>query len=229
MPSSWQRALNAYRYAVDLRAFERASQFPGFFQWNIRGDRASTIEFEDYFRSTAPSSLEAYFEVIFWKLYSQPLVCQRTTCRILDNVVRRKTTPLQLWTAVQAFVVRPALAQLQVLRDHLGIRSPVLAVALTFPAFCRPDLFPVVDRQISRWVNSNNRSHSCTNAKLSSFKMTKETLQDEDFESYLAWVQWCREQARVLSALTRFDWRPRDVEMAVFTAQRAGLRLNVLQ
>ena len=54
------------------------------------------------------------------------------------------------------------------------------------------------------------------------------SLQDDDFPNYLNWVNWCQEVAQVLTELTSKQWRARDVEMAVFTAQRNGMTLNVL-
>jgi len=35
----------------------------------------------------------------------------------------------------------------------------------------------------------------------------------------LHWIEWCQEVAQVLTTLTEMEWRPRDVEMAVFTAE----------
>ena len=36
------------------------------------------------------------------------------------------------------------------------------------------------------------------------------------------WVEWCREKARELSRAGEFQWRARDVEMAVFRAWGEG-------
>lgn len=44
-----------------------------------------------------------------------------------------------------------------------------------------------------------------------------------------SWMAWCQTMAAKLSQRTGFFWRARDVEMAVFTAQRYGLELNPLK
>ena len=43
-----------------------------------------------------------------------------------------------------------------------------------------------------------------------------------------SWITWCRFTARKLSQRTESPWRARDVEMAVFTAQRRKLSLTPL-
>ena len=42
------------------------------------------------------------------------------------------------------------------------------------------------------------------------------------------WIKSCRHTANTLSHGSGEHWRARDVEMAVFTAQRSGLPLNPL-
>ena len=49
--------------------------------------------------------------------------------------------------------------------------------------------------------------------------MNSTSLRDNDSQNYLNWIAWCREVAHVLSEKTENEWRTRDVEMAVFTAQ----------
>lgn len=121
----------------------------------------------------------------------------------------------------------PGVDNVQRIRDRLGIRSNVLAVALTLPALLKPEVFPMVDTHIARWVNRNseqfNRGRSY---KLLKFNIRATSLQDDDFPNYMAWVFWCREMARVLEKETGINWRARDVEMAVFTSHRNKTNLN---
>jgi len=58
--------------------------------------------------------------------------------------------------------------------------------------------------------------------------MNYTSLRDNDFTNYLHWIAWCRECAQELTDITETRWRARDVEMAVFTAQRDRTFLNVL-
>jgi hypothetical protein len=61
MPTTWTQALETYSYPVKLAEYNRASEFPGFFTRSVGGDRASTIEFEDYFRANYGRSVEPFF------------------------------------------------------------------------------------------------------------------------------------------------------------------------
>jgi len=229
MPDTWRNALSRYWYPVNLRTYHRAREFPGFFEHVIQGDRESTISFEDHFRERAPVSIAAYLEVAYWKLYSQPPRRQKGTDRIADAMSQRSIQPQRIWQEIGSFVANPSMTGLEDIRRLIGITSPVLALALTFPALAAPQELPMVDRQVAEWVTNNHVAHNKGRQySLLPFNMRGTSLQDNDFRSYLHWVLWCRETAQVLSGLTGVGWRPRDVEMAVFTAQRSGMPLDVL-
>jgi hypothetical protein len=229
VPNSWINALNAYSYPVNLGCYERANEFPNFFDRTIPGDRDSTIEFEKYYQKTAPYNIQAFFEVIFWKLYSQENRRQVGAGRIIDFIQKNRITPKQLWDAIQQFVESKNTRNLKNIRDLLGISTDVLAIPLTLPSLASPKTIPMIDRQVAKWVNRNVAIHNINRKnQLTPFKMNYTSLRQNDFSNYLNWVAWCQEVARVLSELTKRDWRARDVEMAVFTAQRNGLALNVL-
>jgi hypothetical protein len=96
---------------------------------------------------------------------------------------------------------------------------------LTFPALAYPEKFPMVDKQIAKWVNLNGANHNIN----INFKLIPTSLRENDFDNYLNWVAWCREISATLIKRTTIKWRPRDVEMAVFTAHRNNLLLNPLK
>lgn len=226
---SWKTALDAYRYPVCLSQYERAKLFPGFFEMDIVGDRASTIEFERHFRENAPNSMAVFFEVIYWKLFSQVkgTRADKDTNKRVDET--KKVTSQQLWNAVQYFVQTQNSENLKKIRELLGITTNVLAIPLTLAAFASPETLPMVDKQVARWVNENLAEHNRNRkSKLTLFKMNYTSLRQNDFPNYLNWVRWCCEEAGVLTRLTREEWRARDVEMAVWSAQRNGIKLDVL-
>jgi hypothetical protein len=100
---------------------------------------------------------------------------------------------------------------------------------LTFPALACPEQIPMIDKQVANWVNLNDSEHSINKSKkLTKFKLNYTSLRENDFDNYLNWIKWCRETSDVLTRLTKDKWRPRDVEMAVFTAQRNNVLLNPL-
>ena len=53
-------------------------------------------------------------------------------------------------------------------------------------------------------------------------------LMESHWQFIQSWIAWCRFTARELSQRTGFAWRARDVEMAVFTAQKRELSLTPL-
>jgi len=87
----------------------------------------------------------------------------------------------------------------------------------------------MIDNQVAKWVNSNRVNHSGnTKIRLTQFKLNYTSLRENDFNSYLNWIKWCGETSEMLTRLTNDNWRARDVEMAVFTAQRNNVLLNPL-
>jgi hypothetical protein len=229
MPRSWTTALNRYSYPVRLSDYKRAGEFPGFFTREISGDPTSTIEFEDYFRANYDRKVEPYFEVVFWKLYKFPLVRQGTTSRIADSVSEEAVEARELCCAVDLFVEKPSRANAAVMRALLGLKTAVLATVLTFPAFVDPTRYPMIDRRTASWVDSNCASQSRNRAtRLRPFNLGMGVVGDSHFDSYVSWVDWCRETAEILTARRGMPWRARDVEMAVFTAARERLSLNPL-
>ncbi len=229
MPRTWTTALSRYYYPVDLSAYKRAGECPGFFTRDIAGDRASTIEFEDYFRANSEHSIEPYVEVAFWKLCGEKKRFEARVSDLADHLRGQGVTASELRRAVDLFVDKPTKVNLSVLRALLGIKTPVLALALTFPAFVGPDRFPMVDTNTARWISENSEEHSAGGGKeLTGFEFGYSSLRYNDFDNYLNWVEWCRESAEILTAKTNMEWRARDVEMAVFTAAREGLSLKPL-
>lgn len=229
VPQSWITALRKYRYRVRVTDYGRANDFPGFFTQDIAGDRKSTIEFEDYFRANSEHSIEPYVEVAFWKLCGEKKRFEARVNDLAEHLRGQRVTASELRRAADLFLDKPTKVNLSVLRALLGIKNPVLALALTYPAFVDPARFPMVDTNTARWVSRNSEIHSQGRAKkLTPFKRGRSSLQDNDFDNYLNWVHWCRETAGILTGKTDMTWRARDVEMAVFTAARKDLSLNPL-
>jgi hypothetical protein len=230
MPESWTRALSQYSYPVDLGCYHRANAFPGFFETLIPGDRESTIAFENHFRDKAPENIAAFFEVVFWKLYSQPQIRQGTTDRIVDYILQNNIQSIDLWNAVIQFIENQSIVNLRVIRNMLGLRTNVLAIPLTFPALASPQKIPMIDNQVARWVNDNIIHHNTDrNNILTQFYLNYTSLRENDFDNYLNWITWCQETSKILTRCTKRSWRARDVEMAVFTAQRENIPLNPLR
>ena len=148
-----------------------------------------------------------------------------------DEVRRRGViTAERLFGRCREYMESPTLDSFRKFRDMM-FRSGV-AVAATFPAFLDPDRFPMVDRHVARWATTNGEQHSCQRyggPGLFTYPGLGESrLTDEDWEFVSSWTDWCRFTAARLASLTGRKWRARDVDMAVFTAQRDNMVLNPL-
>jgi hypothetical protein len=225
MSKSWLYALQQYRYPVCLKDFRRALTYPAFFTQCISGNRDSTILFENYFRMSA-TKIEPWFEVVFWKLYSQPRISDQKT----DDIIRqlkmvREIEPAQLLEKANNFMNSEAREDFDAFRQLFRFKSNVIAVVATFPAFLHPDQFPMVDTRVAKWVNIHYKMFNSANPDAPQlvpseygYNHSATVLTMNDFSFYIRWIYWTRYVAKKLSAVTDTPWRSRDVEMAVFTA-----------
>lgn len=223
MLESWHKALEEHKYPVDLTKYRNAKQFPGFFERKIIGDRQSTIGFEKHFRDTASTRIEPYLEVTYWK-HSFRGPDKQTDTRF-RKITKKGATAGELWQAVQQFVSDQTADNLQKIWDVFGYYDNVLATPLTFPAFVSLETLPMIDIQVAKWVNGHLGQYDSNRiCKLSPFNLNplfplKAT--GDNFHSYMNWVKWCREVSSVLTKLSTIPWGARDVEMAVYTAERS--------
>lgn len=225
----WRAALDRYSYPVNLREYQFRAEHPGWFERTTgSGSRDATIAFEDQFRREASYALEAWFEVVFWKLANYPQIRNGTTHAVVTYLSRHATAS-ELWDRCCEYMESPtapeARARFEVLLRIFGMKTPSIAVVATFPAFIDPGRFAMIDTRIAKWVGMAMQKHNSgdpSGAQLARprFLNSKQTvLQMNDFEFMLSWVRWCRYTSGKLSRLTvGFEWRPRDVEMAVFQA-----------
>ena len=233
MPNTWQYALGDYRYPVDCALFESASDHPGWFAHSTgEGSRAETVEFEKRFRQYGPGNPEAWYEVVFWKLFSQQNHRQRHT----QSVIRRlsgETTASELWELTRIYVEQPCRTTFKELRQKF-FPTDVVATVATFPAFVCPEKFPMVDTHVARWAYANGPKHNYVSVGgpaivgVPEISRNRTVLYGRDWRFVSSWIAWCRFTAELLSEATQNQWRARDVEMAIFTADRIGLPLNSL-
>ncbi|HVB79737.1 MAG TPA: hypothetical protein VNE82_07265 [Candidatus Binataceae bacterium] len=154
----WLHALNQYAYPVNLTAFGGRAQFAAdwFAQDLLLGNRQQTMEFEDRFRMNAPEHSEAWFEVVFWKLFNMPHVRNNRTSTIIQNLHGRN--PLDCWNACTNFIQESSLETFAVLQQFFVVGT-ALPVVATFVAFAAPERFPMIDLWIVRFVCSYLHAH----------------------------------------------------------------------
>jgi hypothetical protein len=147
----WRESLDAYRYPVSLSGYKFRHDHEGWFKRELAaGDRGETVGFEDH-RRQAPIALEAWYEVVFWKLASQPLIRNGTTQRLAG-----KTAAQELWRKCSQYVdchASEAKMRFRKIIDLFDLQTDSIATVATFPAFMDPDRFPMVDTRIAKWVS----------------------------------------------------------------------------
>jgi hypothetical protein len=220
----WHEALHSYSYPVNLREFSGRGRFPGWFDQNFtKGDVIETAQFEAHFRDCAASHFEPWYEVVFWKMYSQRGRADLQTERTRERILSQKTSASTLWMCCAEYVrseTKKSFRQFQ----HLLVRGRSIAVAFTFPAFSCPSRFPMVDTRITRYVASEAFALGFSTTPeiektLKRYRVSgNSVLTLSDWPFIEEWVSWCRKMADRLSAHKKRVWRARDVEMAVFRA-----------
>jgi hypothetical protein len=197
------------------------------------GTRTETIKFEDRFRASGHEAREAWFEVIFWKLASTRRLGKSRARRIIEDLIAIDADATELWRACADFVASSSRKSFGSLQDALFIVSKSIPVAATFPAFMRPERFPMVDNWIAKWVMRHRVEYPVASAAAglvapseSFLGRRKTTLtMPSDWPFYESWIEFCPRTAKVLQDATGLPWRARDVEMAAFQNARSGSEL----
>ena len=221
MPDTWEAALQAYRYPVNLTTFEGESDYPGWFEGNlVKGDLAETIAFENRFRENAEHIIEAWYEVVFWKMYSQGGRADIRTQEMVRKMKSEKTTADELWNLCMEYIDRQNKESFELFRKKLHKEtSPMVTTAAVFPAFLCPDRFPVVDSQITRWAKCYGPLHRSAPDISIAQTWKNDDVRINMWDFVTTWIEWCRYTRDRLneSSDRKREWRARDVEMAVFT------------
>jgi hypothetical protein len=227
---SWIEALRSYHYPVNLQNFEDANNYHDWFNLNLsEGNREETMRFEERFRQYGRERIEVWYEVVFWKMYSQPHLRNHNTHGIIANL--HDATATQLWENCQQYIQNSNWDTFDTFRQIFNLTTLAIATVATFPAFMNPEDYPMVDRQVAHWVHQHLDDHNVADPnghQLVTPHHPNGGLTMADFDFYKSWILWCRYTAHKLSNLTRMAWRARDVEMAVFTAQRDDINLAPL-
>ena len=228
---TWDKALDSYEYPVDLTRFADTQEYQDWFKLNLdRGDLLQTMDFETRFRGLARDHLEAWAEVVFWKLYSRSM---EAAVERASKLLRSGVSPAHLWSSCANYMANPNIESFRAFRSKL-FRTPVVATAATFPAFICPEKFPMVDTQITRWARENSHLHRYSGIGGPDLERVPAlqpgaVLKESHWQFVESWIVWCRFTARKLSQVNRRAWRARDVEMAVFTAHRSNGHLKLEQ
>jgi hypothetical protein len=226
-PAGWRKALASYDYQVDFSGFPHDPGCEGPPKTKF-SSRADTVDFESYFRRTGTAQLCPWFEVIYWKMFSQGKY--RRMLQVNERMAYwndRSVPPGNLWKACKAYTDEPCKGTFRGFLKLFGFTIEPLAIAATFPAFVNPDDFPMVDTRVAKWVIEFGAEHNAADPAGAQLRQPEAFARGSttvltmlDFDFMLAWTEWCHYTAGKLSKLSQpsVKWRARDVEMAVFRA-----------
>ena len=162
---------------------------------------------------------------MFWKLYRRQGIAKKQARALLDSGI----SAADLWSSCADYIENPDRATFSAFRKIL-FSSPVVATAAMFPAFICPEKFPMVDTQIAKWALANGQSQGYSAIDGPDLACVPDVrggvVEERHWQFVESWIAWCQFTARKVSQCSGRAWRARDVEMAVFTAQRCGLTLN---
>lgn len=209
---SWERALQAYKYDVDLTTFKYSDNYPGWFKYSdspLNGDLGETKVFEGRFRKLGPHHLEAWYEVVYWKNYSRGQgPASHRTQEVIRYIEESGVTARCLWLLCVSYMRDPDRYSFDRFRKKL-VKSNQVAIAATFPAFVDPYRFPMVDTHVAQWAKLNGAKHKyaqCTLSNAPDLTGSVKTLRDDlsiHRKFIESWIVWCRFTACKLTALHR--------------------------
>lgn len=230
---SWVKAASEFTWNVNLSDFSGSHGYEGYFTGVI--DSGNLSVFEEKFRLAVNKPGTANFavmgEVCFWKNnYSterRERLTYRTLKRFSDPVTWNKFAH-SLKKLAGDFSVGNFLEMRRLSGFDEGF-----AIPLTFLSFYDPDNYPMTDRHIGRWWNSNKGRFGYFKWPGFVFRSGVVSGSGEDdvisnYNAYKGLTEFCREYSSLLNEKTGILWRAADVEKAIFNAQINGIVLTPL-
>ncbi len=192
------------------------------------------MTFENKFRAAIDGngSFEIAGEVCFWKNYGNAQARNRVTQKLLTHL----RDPVNWDRFVQA--IKQVLSNLSydnfvALRDACN-QPRGFATPITFLAFYKPTEYPMVDKHIANWWAVNRAKYGYGDSPKFSQRndgwiQTYTIPQNkQNWNAYIAWGKFCFDYATRIAKNCGWNWRARDVEMAVWEAYKNSISLEVL-
>ncbi len=222
MIKSWEDAHSSYNWTVDLGDFKYKENYKGYFNQIIR--KATTSSFEDKFRSSL-EKLETFVtagEVYFWKNHIYPNSHEKTN--ELLKLLAQEENWAKFVYGLAELATSPTFKNIDAFRNACG-QPYGFASPVTFLSFYKPDDYPMVDRRIGLWWNENITDFKESFTKFDQKDNGTLELTEQNWNAYLEWTDFCGEYSILLNLESTMHWRARDVEMAVWEAQKRKIPL----
>lgn len=224
-----------YNWSVNLSKFKYSKDYPNHFHEEINAK--NTRNFEDKFREAINAGFpsDQYLvcgEVYYWKNNRSPS----------NNAKAKETIDYLATPARQKLFIDSlkVLAQNPNYNNFINFRRACnlpngFATPITYLSFYSPDQFPMIDKIIAFWWRDNKDRFGIDNVLL--FRQRDDgwiqsiTKKDsiQNWNAYLAWKVFCNRYGTILTKSTGTSWRSRDVEMAVWEAQKRCYPLDPVQ
>jgi hypothetical protein len=233
--SNWLFCQKKYQWIVDLKKFENAKEFSGYFIDII--NPKNTRNFEDKFRQSVVDGflLDQYIvcgEVYFWKNNKSPDKNAKTN-EILQHLKTTEHQKIFIETLTE-LTQNPVHNNFSNFRNACDLPNG-FASPITYLSFFQPHEYPMIDRVIANWWKSNTERFGLLKAPLFIQRKSDGWIQavskrdsTVNWKAYIAWKDFCNYYRKILTDLTKSSWRARDVEMAVWESQKRCLPLDKL-
>jgi hypothetical protein len=232
MCDNWNKAYGMYCWTVDLTQFKGAVNYPGYFNRVITPNDVTAFENEFRRAIDEGGSFEIAGEVCFWKIYGVPQSRDRRTQTLLDYL----SSPAN-WNSfvrsIQEVSNNPSYDNFIALQNACN-QPRGFAIPVTFLSFYKPTDYPMVDKHIAHWWAKNRAKYGYEATPIFSQRydgwiQTYTTSQKkQNWRAYIAWKTFCNDYAARIAKNCGLHWRARDVEMAVWEAQKNDIPLEVL-
>lgn len=232
MFETWLNAYTQYDWTVDLSKFKNRKNYPGFFN-NIITPQ-NLLDFEKKFHKSIEdvNHFEVAGEVCFWKNFGTFQSRNRLTIRLLDHLKLNDH-----WEKFKKCIRDLSETPSYVIFDNLrkaanqpkGFASPI-----TFLSFYNPSSFPMIDKNIAYWWSENKARFGYEESvnfsqRSDGWIQTYTRSQNiQNWNAYLEWTKFCCDYSKRIINLSKFNNRARDVEMAIWEAQKRGIKLTIL-
>lgn len=230
--SNWDEVHKKYDWRVDLRFFSRIADYPGYFNRII--EPAHTAIFENKFRRAIDThrNFEVAGEVCFWKNYKNFQARNQLTENLLTHLKTQDNWD-NFVKAVKQISKNPSYNNFGILQNACGQKKG-FAVPITFLAFYNPTEYPMVDKIIAYWWAENRASYGYGASPIFSqrddgwIQTSTISQKKQNWDAYIHWQRFCNEYAIRIAKYCGFNWRARDVEMAIWGAHERNISLEIL-
>jgi hypothetical protein len=231
MCNNWIKAYGMYSWTVDLTHFRGRCNYPGYFNRVITPN--NVVVFENEFRKAIKEAdlFEIAGEVCFWKNY-RSIRNQRTTQSLL-NYLSCPANWGEFVRSIKEISNSPSYDNFMSLQRACN-QPKGFAIPITFLAFYKPTEYPMVDKHIADWWVANRVKHGYETSprfcqRNDGWIQTYTTSQiRQNWSAYIAWKTFCDDYVVRIAKNCGFHWRARDVEMAVWEAEKNNISLGVL-